>query len=335
MKKTSITDIAKATDLSITTVSRVLNGKAKAYRIGEKSQKLVLEAAKKLNYSPNHAAANLRSGKSHTIALLIPTLANPFFASLASKINNDIRKEGYTTILSESGENLEREKEILKNLLSRNIEGLIMVPCGQEFEHIIALKNKDLPIVCMDRYIDELDLPYVSTDNYYGAYEATNLLINSGHKNILGIQGELYSVPNQQRAQGFAAALKDAGIDEINLKGDSFSVQNGYLETKLALQNTSTPSAIFAFSNTIALGCLKALKEDNLKIPEDVSLISFDDHPFLDFLATPITSVAQPESDIARLSTRFLFALINKTPLESQKMLLKPQIKIRESIKKL
>lgn len=335
MKKTSITDIAKATNLSITTVSRVINGKAKEYRIGEKSQKLVLETAKKLNYKPNHAAANLRSGKSHTIALLIPTLDNPFFASLASKINNDIREEGYTTILSESGENLEREKEILRTLLSRNIEGLIMVPCGQEFDHILELKNKELPIVCMDRYIDELGLPYVSTDNYYGAYEATKLLINSGHRNILGIQGELYSIPNQQRARGFRAALKDADIDQVRLKGDSFNVQNGYLETKLALQDPNTPTAIFAFNNTIALGCLKALKEEHLKIPDDVSLISFDDHPFLDFLSTPITSVAQPISDIARLSTRFLFSLINKVPLQSQKMLFRPQIKIRDSVRKI
>ncbi|RAV27803.1 LacI family DNA-binding transcriptional regulator [Sinomicrobium soli] len=335
MKRTSITDIAKATNLSISTVSRVINGKAEEYRIGKKSQKLVLETAKRLNYKPNHAAAHLRSGKSRTIALLIPTLDNPFFASLASKINNDLREEGYTTILSESGENLEREKEILRNLLSRNIEGLIMVPCGQEFSHILELKNKELPIVCMDRYIDELDLPYVSTDNYFGAFEATKLLINSGHRNILGIQGELQSIPNQQRALGFTAALKEANIDQVNLKGDSFSVQNGYLETKLALQNADIPTAIFAFSNTIALGCLKALKEDRLSIPGDVSLICFDDHPFLEFLSAPITSVAQPVSDIARLSTRFLFSLIGKDPLESQKMLFKPQIIIRNSIKKI
>lgn len=335
MKKTGIKDIARETKLSVSTVSRVINGKAKEYRIGEKSQKLILDAAKRLNYSPNHAAAILKSGRSQTIALVVPTLSNPFFASLASEINKDLREEGYTTILSESGEDLKLEKEILQTLLSRDIDGLILVPSGKEFDHIVQLQNQGLPVVCMDRYFDRPGLPYVSTDNYQGAYQATRLLTDHGHQNILGIQGVKNSVPNQQRAKGFEAALRDKGIDKISLTGNDFSVQNGYLETKLAFQNQSPPTAIFAFSNTIALGCLKALREEQLEIPDDVSLICFDDHPYLDFLSTPLTCVVQPESDIARLTTRFLFSIIRDSPLESTQVLLKPQIKLRKSIMQL
>lgn len=335
MRKPGIKDIAKETNLSVSTVSRVMNGKAKEYRIGEKSQKIILDAAKKLNYSPNHAAAMLKSGRSRTIALVVPTLSNPFFASLASEINKDLREEGYTTILSESGEDLTLEKEILQTLLSRDIEGLILVPSGKEYEHIIVLQKQGLPIVCMDRYFDHPDLPYVSTDNYEGAHQATKLLIDHGHRNILGIQGVKNSVPNEQRALGFKAALKEEGIDRLNITGNDFSVQNGYLETKLAFQSQNLPTAIFAFSNTIALGCLKALKEEGLEIPRDVSLICFDDHPYLDFLSTPLTCVVQPESDIARLTTRFLFSIINNSSLESTQVLLKPQIKERKSIKHL
>lgn len=335
MRKPGIKDIAKETNLSVSTVSRVINGKAKEFRIGEKSQKLILDAAKRLNYSPNHAAAMLKSGRSQTIALVVPTLSNPFFASLASEINKDLREQGYTTILSESGEDLTLEKEILTTLLSRDIEGLILVPSGKEYDHIIALQKQGLPVVCMDRYFDQPDLPYVSTDNYQGAYEATKLLIENGHRNILGIQGVKNSVPNQQRALGFQAALKDAGINQIRITGNDFSVQNGYLEAKLAFQSPNPPTAIFAFSNTIALGCLKTLKEEQLEIPEDVSLICFDDHPYLDFLSTPLTCVVQPESDIARLSTRFLFSIINNSPLESRQVLLQPQIKERKSVKRI
>ena len=333
IKKASIKDIAEETKLSITTVSRVINGKAKEYRIGKKSQKLVLDAAQKLNYNPNYAAANLRSGKSNTIALLVPSLSNPFFASMASEINKDLRDEGFITILSESSENLEIEKDILKNLLKRNIDGLIIVPCGDHYEHIIDLKNNGLPIVCIDRYFEDLDLPYVSTDNYDGAYKATKYLIDNGHTKIHSIQGIHQSVPNKQRARGFKDAMRDAGIEKINISGNDFSVQNGYLETKLILQKKERPTAIFTFSNTIAMGCLKALREEKLNIPEDISLIAFDDHPYLDFLSTPLSCVVQPESDIAKLAIRFLFSIINNDPLKTQQVLLKPEIKVRKSVR--
>jgi LacI family transcriptional regulator len=334
LKKPSLKDIAQETQLSITTVSRVINGKAKQYRIGKKSQKLVLDAAKKLNYNANYAAANLRSGKSSTIALLVPSLSNPFFASMASEINQDLHEEGFITILSESSENLDIEKDLLNNLLKRNIEGLIIVPCGDQYEHILKLKKQGLPIVCIDRYFEDLDLPYVSTDNYDGAYKATKYLIDNGHSRIFAIQGISQSVPNQQRAKGFKDAMRDTGIKNINISGNDFSVQNGYLETKLILQSKERPTAIFTFSNTIAMGCLKALREEELNIPEDISLITFDDHPYLDYLATPLSCVVQPESDIAKLATRFLFSMLNNNGIEPQQVLLKPEIKIRNSVRR-
>lgn len=334
-KKSSIKDIAEETQLSITTVSRVINGKAKQYRIGSKSQKIVLEAAKKLNYNANYAAANLRSGKSHTIALLIPSLSNPFFASMASEINKDLREEGYITILSESSEDITIEKAILKNLLTRNIEGLIIVPCGEQSEHIMQLKKQGLPIVCIDRYFEDQDLPYVSTDNYNGAYIAAKYLVENGHRNICAIQGIHQSVPNKQRARGFRNAMRDSGIGEVRICGNDFSIQNGYLETKLLLQENNRPTAIFAFSNTIALGCMKALKEEKLKIPEDISLITFDDHPYLDYLETPLSCIVQPESDIAKLAIRFMFTLLDNNDEKTQRVLLKPEMKIRNSVRRI
>ncbi|MEL7124095.1 MAG: LacI family DNA-binding transcriptional regulator [Bacteroidota bacterium] len=335
MKKVGIKDIARETNLSISTVSRVMNGKAEEYRISKKTQEIIIETAKRLDYNANHAAANLRFGKSYTIALLIPTLSNPFFARLASEINDEFITAGYSTILGESGEDIELEKNILKTLISRDVDGLMIVPCSDSFEHILRLRDKELPIVCIDRYFENLDIPYVSTDNYKGSYMATQLLIENGHKHILAIQGVKKSTPNNQRLAGFKAALKEEGINTFAVAGNDFTVQNGYLETRLALQKVSKPTAILAFSNTIALGCLKAIKEKQLNVPEDVSLICFDDHPYLDFLSTPLTCVVQPETDIARLSARFLFANINKTPLESDQVLLEPSIRIRDSIKKI
>jgi len=331
--KVNINDIALKTGLSITTVSRVLNGKAEQYRIGKKSQQKIKEAARELNYIPNQYAANLRTGKSNTIALIVPSLNNPFFAGIASIINAEVRKFGYITIVGDSDENPEIEKNELLQLMSRNIEGLIIVPCGNEWEHIKHLHDQGLPVICVDRYFENVDLPYVSTDNYEGAYSATKYLLDHGHVSIACIQGVQSAIPNKLRVQGFEDAMKEAGITDYSIVGDDYSVQNGYLETKLLFQHKTKPTAIFSLSNTIAMGCLKALKEEKIKIPADVSLITFDDHPYLDFLATPLTCIAQPVSDISKIAIKFLFSRINNNEKNINQVLLKPKMKIKESVR--
>jgi len=331
-QKANINDIASKTGLSISTVSRVLNGKAESYRIGEKSQKKVIEAARELNYVPNQFAANLRTGRSNTIALIVPSLNNPFFAELASTINSEVRKYGFVTMISDSDENLEIEKLELKQVVSRNIEGLIIVPCGNQWKHIKLLHDQGLPIVCIDRYFEELDIPYVSTDNYDGAYTATKHLIDNGHRVITCIQGLKQSTPNRLRVKGFKDAAEEAGITNYTIVGDDFSAQNGYLETRLLLQQKERPTAIFTLSNTIAMGCMKALKEMNVHIPADISLITFDDHPYLDYLETPLSCIAQPISDINKIAIKFLFSKINNNENKINKVLLKPELKLRKSV---
>lgn len=334
-QKANINDIAAKTGLSISTVSRVLNGKAESYRIGEKSQKKIIEAARDLNYVPNQFAANLRTGRSNTIALIVPSLNNPFFADLASTINAEVRKYGYVTMISDSDENLEIEKMELKQVISRNIEGLIIVPCGNQCKHIKQLHDQGLSIVCIDRYFEELDIPYVSTDNYDGAYTATRHLIENGHTKITCIQGVQQSTPNRLRVKGFKDAMEEAGINDYIVVGDDFSVQNGYLETRLLLQQREKPTAIFTLSNTIAMGCMKALKEKNIGIPEGVSLITFDDHPYLDYLETPLSCIAQPINDISKIAIKFLFSRLNNNEGKINKVLLKPEIKLRKSVRRI
>ncbi len=334
--KVNIKDIAKKTGLSITTVSRVLNGKAKQYRIGEKSQQIVEEAAKELNYIPNHFAANLRSGKSNTLGLILPSLDNPFFARVASLINIEVRAYGYALFIADSNENIETEKIELQQFASRNIEGLIIVPCSNEVRHIEQINNQGLPLILLDRYFENSDIPFVATDNYKGAVMATKHLIKNGHSSIACIQGVKKSTPNKLRVKGFQDVLKEAEIEDIRVVGDDFSVQNGFLETKLILQWEERPTAIFTLSNTIAMGCLKALKEESVRVPEDISIITFDDHPYLDFLATPITCIAQPIEHICKIALRYLFSRLNDDEDKiSNQIILKPEIKIRESIKRI
>jgi LacI family transcriptional regulator len=335
-RKTNINDIAKKTGLSISTVSRVLNGKSKQYRIGKKSQKIIEEAAKELNYIPNYFGANLKSGKTNTIGLIVPSLSNPFFASIASNINLGLRKFGYTAIIGDSDENTEIEKMTINQFVSQNIEGLIIVPCGNEKDYIKQIYDQGLPLILIDRYFEELDIPYVSTDNFDGAIKATKLLLDNGHSLITCIQGVKESIPNQLRVKGFKYAMEKAGFNSVSVVGDEFSVQNGFLETKLLLRKSLRPTAIFTLSNTIAMGCLKALKEENIRVPQDISLITFDDHMHLDYLATPITSIAQPVEDICKIALKFLMSKLNKQKLDSlTQVVLKPEIKYRESISKI
>jgi LacI family transcriptional regulator, galactose operon repressor len=334
-QKVSIVDIAKKAGLSITTVSRVLNGKAEQFRISKKSQQKIRETARKLNYVPNQFAANLKSGKSNTIALIIPSLSNPFFADIASEINAEVRNRGYITIIGDSDESEEIEMEELLQMQSRNIEGLVIAPCGQNSERIKKFHDHGLPIVCIDRYFEDLDIPYVSTDNYEGAVMATKHLIEHGHTNIACIQGVRQSVPNRLRIKGYRDTMIASGIKKYSISGDEFSVQNGYKETKLLLQQKEIPSAIFTLSNTIAMGCLKALKEENLRIPEDVSLITFDDHPYLDYLATPLTCITQPTREVCTIAIKHLFFMLNNKEIKFRKLLLKPELNYRKSVKRI
>jgi LacI family transcriptional regulator len=334
-QKVSIVDIAKSAGVSISTVSRVLNGKAEQFRISKKSQQKIRETARRLNYVPNQFAASLKSGKSNTIALIIPSLSNPFFAGIASEINAEVRNRGYITIIGDSDEDNEIENEELLQMQSRNIEGLVIAPCSQNWKNIKKLHDQGLPIVCIDRYFENLDIPYVSTDNYEGAVMATRHLLEHGHTQVACIQGVEESVPNKLRIQGYTDAMSQAGHEgTISISGDEFSVENGYKETKLLLQRDRRPTAIFALSNTIAMGCMKALKEENLLIPDDVSVITFDDHPYLDYLATPLSCITQPTREICRLAIRQLFFMLAHKEIKTKQILLKPELKYRKSVRK-
>jgi LacI family transcriptional regulator len=235
-------------------------------------------------------------------------------------------------MISDSEENLEIEKMELQQVMSRNIDGLIIAPCGNQWEHIKLLHDQGLPVICIDRYFEELDISYVSTDNYDGAYTATKYLIENGHSLITCIQGIQHSTPNRLRVKGFKDAMEEAEIGSYSIVGDDFTVQNGYLETRLLLQQKERPTAIFTLSNTIALGCTKALLEAHIRIPEDISLITFDDHPYLDFLATPLSCIAQPISNISKLVVKFLFSKLRNNEVKINQVLLKPEIKIKKSV---
>ena len=307
MKKTTdptLESISQQLDVSVSTVSRVLNGKWEKYRISKKTAEKILETAKQLNYSPNQLARGLRLSRTNTIGLMIPDIANPFFAKIASYIEKSARDSGYSVIVSDSEEKTSIEKSSLQTLTSRKIDGIVLSPVGEDSSHLIQASDKNIPIVLIDRYFAGLKLPYVGTDNFKGSFEAVNYLIENGHKRIAFVQGIQNTSVNQDRVKGYIEALKshNIAVDFDLIVGDSFGEENGYVETKLLVNLDNPPTAIFAGSNLISLGALRALDEENLKVPQDISIISFDEQPYSGYLATPMTTVSQPSKEIASIT---------------------------------
>lgn len=342
-KPSKLSDIARKTGLSITTISRVINGKSKTYRISKKSQEIVQNAAKELGYTPNIFAQNLRKNYTKTIGLLLPSFENPFFASIAAAVIREAAKSEYSVMVLDTRESPDEESRALETLRSRRVDGIVMVPCGFNADAIEAL-DKEIPVVLIDRYFENSSLICACTDNYKGAYDATNKLIESGHKDILCIRGVPRAITSVRRVDGYLAALRNAGLEShAMICGNDFSIENGYLQTQLAISSGKNFTAIFALSSTNLLGSLRALRDHNLRVPEDVSLISFDDNVYLKYLNPPVSCVSQPLDLISLAAVDQLLARLGvQTQTDSKSMLVNtdksnmieipPQIILRDSI---
>lgn len=310
--KTTLSEIAKRTGYSLTTISRVLNGKSVDYRISQEATDLIVAEARRCNYIIKSNAQILRQNNTKIIGVLLPSVTNPFFAELAGTIVSEVRQRGYTAIIAVTDENEADQEACLSSLMTRNVEGVIAAPCGCNPNLFYSINRDMAPVVLIDRFFIDTNISYISSNNFNGAVDATRFLIGNGHRNIVCIQGDIDSVPNSRRVEGYKKAMTDAGLEEmISVVGDSFSEQNGYFETKLILGDSSKrPSAIFALSYTIVLGVMKALREGNLEIGKDISLISFDDNMSLGYMQPPITRVAQPTSEMGRFAVKVLFEQI-------------------------
>lgn len=331
--KTMATDLG----LSIGTVSRVINGKGEQFRISKETIEAVLNYAKQMNYSPNLNAKGLQASKTFTIGLMIPDISNPFFSLLAKHIEKAASKANFSILLVDAEESVEREKMQVKNLVSRNVDGIIAVPVGASFNHYVDILNEDIPLVFVDRYFENFDVPFISSDNFNGAYEATKMLIENGHKRIALIKGDDSIEPVKERRKGFVQALKEAGIepDKGLILGTQFSVENGYYSTKKLLESKLNPTAIFAMSNLIGLGCLQAIKEKKINIPDDISLLIFDDQPYVAYLDPPITTVKQNLEKIGELAMEYVFKKMDDKNAILESQFIPTKIILRNSIRKI
>ena len=312
MNKDTLHTISQRTGSSVSTISRVLSGKGRQFRISERTIELITKEAEACNYIPDQIARGLKMKKTSTIGLTVPAIDNPFFANLASGLIAHLKKYGYNILLADTMEDERNEKDALMSFVARKVDGIVTVPVSSSPD-LLERIAKSVPVVLIDRYFENTDLPYVCSDNYSGSFAATKYLIGKGYRRIHAIQGVLTSMPNKERVRGFLDAVAshaDSGVTGT-VSGNSFSLENGISETLRIMSGNDRPDAIFAFSTTILLGVISTLRRMSLSIPDDIAIISFDDNLFFDYMNPPITRVAQPVAEIGQLASDILLKMID------------------------
>lgn len=336
--QTTLKSIAERTGTSVSTVSRVLNGCARRFRISDKTEQRVLAMARELDFTPNLLAKGLRLRRTHTIGLVIPDIANPFFAAIASAVAREVRSREHSILLCDTQEDTGREVEALALLASRQIDGLIIAPVGQVGDHLESYVGGATPAVIVDRWFPGLGLSSVASDNRRGAQEAMRHLLARGHRRIACIRGLAGTTPNEERVRGYRDALAEARIpiDERLIVGESFSNQTGYQETRLLLGRAPDLTAILALSNLISLGVLQALAEEQRPVPDAISVIGFDDQPYSALLATPMTMVRQRNAELGQMAVKMLFdRMAGRRDAKSISITLPTELVVRGSVRDL
>ena len=331
----TINDIASKANVSVSTVSRVLSKQVKKYRISKDTEQLVLKAAKELNYRPNHIARGLRLKKTQTIGLIVPDISNPFFAYVTRMIQTFAYGVGYSLIVCNTDENLKTEIEQIELLRSKGVDGFIIMPVGVKYDHLAELLYDNIPLVLLDRCFDELQTNSVVINDYKGAFEAVEHLLDYGHRRIAIIQGLPNTYTNSARLKGYKDALAKYNIplDENLIVGNDFRKENGYIETKILLKLENPPTAIFTTSDLITLGALQAISEEGYKIPDDISIVAFDDTDFAPFLSAPLTAVSQPKELMGEVAVKLLIEDMNsKGQKEKKRIVLEPKLIVRNFV---
>ena len=312
----TLKDIAAEAGVSITTVSNVVHNRKS--RVSEKKVAKIWEIIEREHYVPSMSARSLANDQSAIIAMV-------------TYIEQRTREAGYYLMLR-SAESVAALEGLIH---SWRLSGLIMTGLFQD-SFFDAVAKLGIPVVLIDSYVDDPNICCVGLEDEKGGYLATKHLLENGHRRIACIQGTPHSMPVRDRVRGFGDTLRAHGLgDRIVVTGEDFSVQNGYLETKLALAQAERPTAIFALSNLILLGVVKAVHESGLRIPDDISVVSFDDNMLFNYLDPAITCIGQPTDEIGTLAVKLLIRAIREPGAAPSHLHLPPSLIIRRSVRNL
>ncbi|MDE3234754.1 MAG: LacI family DNA-binding transcriptional regulator [Bacteroidota bacterium] len=333
----TIKDIAKALGLSTSTVSRALRD---SYEISEETKQQVLQYAREINYRPNPIALSLKEKRSRSIGIIISEIANSFFSQAINGIESVANSKGYNVIITQSLESYEREVSNMQFLASRSVDGCIISVSTEtsDYAHITDLFNKGLPIVCFDRVIEGIETHKVTVDNFKGAYDATQHLIDTGHKRIAHLANSEFLSITKERMAGYKKALEDNGLP-FKEQYVQYSQHGGMIYSEVEdamnhlLKAKQKPDAIFASADKLTTNCMRFCKAKGIKIPKDIAVIGYSNLDLTDLISPSLSVVRQPAFEMGKVATDLLIQMIeSKRPVtDFENIVLPAEVYARES----
>lgn len=312
MKRITIKDIAQYLTISISTVSRALNDDK---NIRQETKEQVLEAARKLGYKPNPVAMNLKFGRSNTIGVVVPEMITPYASSVIEGIQDVLYKEGIKVIIAQSGESWERERENLSVMEHFMVDGIVvsLSDYHKNRDEYQRLQEAGMPMVFFDRIPHDMDVSQVVVDDYIKSFFLVEHLIRQGRKRIVHIHGSEFVYNSKERARGYRDALKKFDIarsEELVVKG-GLTFEDGAAAVDRLIDNGVCFDAIFAFTDTLAIGALNRLREVGLSVPKDVAVASFSGTVLATIVTPQLTTVEPPLKEMGSEAARLILERIN------------------------
>lgn len=335
----TITDLARELNVSPSTISRALNNSP---FISEERKRVILDLAAKMKYSPNQLALSLLNKRTKILGVVVPEITSYYFSTAINGIQDKVGSSGYKLMISQSNESFEEEIRILEAMALVRVDGFLISPSSNtvNFDHLEKLRDSGFPLVIFDRDCLGFDIDKVVVDDYSGALQAVEYLIQTGCKRIAHISGSTNLSTAKHRKNGYIDALLKNNfevLEELIVCGEDSSSESGVASMKKLLELEELPDAVFCYNDAIAIGAMSVIRENGIKIPDQISLVGFDDEPYSSYFKPSLTSVWQPIYDLGLLSAKILLDKLN-TDVEDMNYrfeVLKPELVIRESSRKL
>lgn len=335
-KTVTIKDIARLCNVSIATVSRVINNKPDG--VGEKTVARIRKVIRDLDYQPNSIARSLITKRSHTIGLVIPDIRNPFFSELARGVEDVCNALSFGCFLCNTDGSIEKENEYIRLLRGRVADGVLFTTQNNvEFNEVFFdFQKAGYPFCLIERYINEMpNVPGVYFDNVKGAYEMTDFIIRKGHRKVAFISGPLSTNNARLRREGFLQAMRENGleVDDSLIAEGNYRYSGGYAAAKKLLEGkAATFTALFASNDLMALGAYKCLEENGYRVPEDISVAGFDNIAYPPVLKPKLTTIEIPAYELGKRAAEMLFQLIRGEELEEPRHVFAPVLKDNGSV---
>lgn len=328
---TTIREVAHRAGVSYATVSHVINN---TRFVSEETRARVQSAMSELNYRPNAVARSLRSGRTNTIGMILPDSSNPYFAEIGRVIEEEAFRSGYSIILCNMELDPAKENLYINVLMNRQVDGLIFCATGDQMPMLDELESQDIPAVFIDRDLPGVEVDTVIVDNDQGGCIATQHLLDLGHRRIACITGPASPItPSGRRVNGYEAALIEAGIpvDHDLIRLGDYHPRSGMEITEALLRLPDPPTAIFACNDLMALGAIRAANKLGLRVPEDISIIGYDNIDLTNFINPPLTTVSQEQETVGLWAVQALVRRITDKSLPTQKAIIPTRLVVRES----